>query len=233
MPSFSAVLFVTTTKRAVRCTQDIQRTAGLSCDRKTVEYTHDKRCDKFCDGRACSDVWDSTLHSAIPGHRDVNVLRLFGHSPLQTRSATLTAMANAGCPRSVRTPAEKSVTVEITWYCISMGVSIQESPMYLLTINWIHTITRGEHICLQILVLYAYSTCHQEAAMVTSLDKWRVFRKIIISGHMLWNIFELWFNKESHYGQLVCSLSYHFYIGILESLLTFSSGNNRPIRSHL
>jgi len=30
MSSFSAVLFVTMTKGAVRCTQDIQRTAGLS-----------------------------------------------------------------------------------------------------------------------------------------------------------------------------------------------------------
>lgn len=34
-----------------------------------------------------------------------------------------------------------------------LGVSIQESPVYLLTINWIHTIIRGKHICLQILVL--------------------------------------------------------------------------------
>ena len=50
---------------------------------------------------------------------------------------------------------------------------------------------------------------------------------------MLWNIFELWFNKESHYGQLVRSLSYHFYIFILESLPTFRSGNNSPTRSPL
>jgi hypothetical protein len=61
MSSFSAVLFVTTTKRTVRCTQG-------------VEYTHDKRCDIFCDGRTHTDVWDFALHSPIPGHRDVNPL---------------------------------------------------------------------------------------------------------------------------------------------------------------
>ena len=121
MSSFSAVLFVTTTKRAVRCTQGIERTAGLNCDRMTVEYTHDKRCSIFCDGRTCTDVWDFALHSPIPGHRDVNVFRLFGQRPLQTRIATLTALANAGCPRSVRTPAEEGVTVELTRYRTRTG----------------------------------------------------------------------------------------------------------------
>jgi hypothetical protein len=27
-----------------------------------------------------------------------------------------------------------------------LGLSIQESPMYLLAINWIHTITRGKNV---------------------------------------------------------------------------------------
>ena len=121
MSSFSAVLFVTTTKRAVRCTQDVQRTAGLTCDRMAMEYTHDKRCDMFCDGPARTDVREFALHSPIPGHRDVKVLRLFGQHPLQTQSAKLTALANAGCLRSVRTPAEEGVTVELTWYRTRIG----------------------------------------------------------------------------------------------------------------
>jgi hypothetical protein len=29
----------------VRSTQDTQRTAGLSCDRMIMEYTHDEHCD--------------------------------------------------------------------------------------------------------------------------------------------------------------------------------------------
>lgn len=49
------------------------------------------------------------------------MFRLFGQRPLQTRSATLTALANAGCLRSVRTPAEEGVTVELTWYRTRIG----------------------------------------------------------------------------------------------------------------
>jgi len=160
MPSFSAVLFVMTTKRAVRCTQDIQRTAGLSCARKTVKDTHDKRWDMFYDGRAHADVWDSALDSPITGHRDVNAMRFFGQRPLQTRSATLTALATAGSPRSVRTPAEESVNSgdhvvsHDNWECPSKSVqctcwrSIGSIPLI------------GESTYLQILVLYAYSKCH-------------------------------------------------------------------------
>jgi len=121
MSSFSAVLFVTTTKRAVRCTQDIERTAPLSFEGMTVEYTHDKRCDIFCDGPVPTDVWEFALHSPIPGHRDVNVFRLFEQRPLQTRSATFTELENADCPRGVRTPAQEGVTVELTWYRTRIG----------------------------------------------------------------------------------------------------------------
>ena len=95
--------------------------AGLSWDRKNVEYTHDKCSDTFFDGRVRTDVWDFALHCPIPDHRDVNVFRLFGQRPLQTRSATLTALADAGCPRSVPIPAEEGVTMELTWYCTKIG----------------------------------------------------------------------------------------------------------------
>jgi hypothetical protein len=75
----------------------------------------------FCDGPAPTDVREFALHSLIPGHRDINVFRLFGQRPLQTWSATFTALANANCPRSVRTPAEEVVTVELTWYRTRIG----------------------------------------------------------------------------------------------------------------
>jgi hypothetical protein len=38
--------------------------------------------------------------------------------------------------------------------------------------------------------------------------RWRVPWKLNVTGHMLYNIFDLFFNKESHYGELV--LKFHF-----------------------
>ena len=110
----------------------------------TVEYTRDKRCDMFltlgvCNGPARTDVRDFVLRSPIPGHLDVNVFRLFEQRPLKARSTTRTALAKAGSPRSAQTPAKEVVLNETVekepWgsrvIARELGVSIQESPVYL------------------------------------------------------------------------------------------------------
>jgi hypothetical protein len=233
MSSFSAVLFVTTTKRAVRCAQDIQRTAGLSCDRMTVEYTHDKHCDMFCDGRARTDVRDFALNSPVPGHRDVNVFRLFVQRPLQTRSADTgedrlptecTDSSRGRCYSGAHVVSHEnweypSKSLQCTrWRLIGSIRLLAESTSvsrYLSHTPTLRVIRRRPWL---------------RHLIRCAVWQWRVSRKIIVSGHMLWNILELRFNKESHYGQLVRNLSYHFYIFIMTSRRTFRSGNNRPTR---
>jgi hypothetical protein len=232
MSSFSAVLSVTTTKRVVIYTQDIQRTAGLNYDRRTVEYTHDKSCDMLCDGRARADVWNFVLHSPIPGHRNVNVFRLVGQRPLHTRNATLTALAKAGCPWCTdssrgRCYSAAHVVSDENWEYPSKSLqctcwrSIGSIPLLAedtsVSRYWSYTST------LRVI---------RRRPWLRQLIRCAVWQNSCLRTHV-WNIFELSFNKESHYGQFLRSISYHFSVFILESLPTFRSGNNRPTRSPL
>jgi hypothetical protein len=50
----------------VRCTQDTQYTAVLSCDQIIMEYTHDRYCNmplmlSACNSRAGTAVWEYAL----------------------------------------------------------------------------------------------------------------------------------------------------------------------------
>jgi hypothetical protein len=57
---FSAALSRQHIKRIVRCTQDIQCTAGLSCNQMIMEHTHDKYCDMLltlCSSQAGTTAW--------------------------------------------------------------------------------------------------------------------------------------------------------------------------------
>jgi hypothetical protein len=42
--------------------------------------------------------------------------------------------------------------------------------------------------------------------------RWRVSRKLSVSGHMLYNNFDLFFNKELHYGELVRKFRFTLHI---------------------
>ena len=44
---FTTVLFVTTLKHIVVCTQDTHRRTGIICDRVITENRHDEHCDVF------------------------------------------------------------------------------------------------------------------------------------------------------------------------------------------
>jgi hypothetical protein len=51
---FSAILFVMAIKHVVRCHQDTQCIAGLSCDRVIIEYTYGEYCDMLLTFSDCN-----------------------------------------------------------------------------------------------------------------------------------------------------------------------------------
>jgi hypothetical protein len=117
---FPAVLFVTTVhKRLVRCTQDTQCTAGLSCDRMITEYTHDEYCDMLltlgaCNSRAGTAAREYALRYPGRRHPDANVFRRLEQCLRETGSVTSTALVNVGRPRTVRPPAnEDAITAAV------------------------------------------------------------------------------------------------------------------------
>jgi hypothetical protein len=98
------------------CTQDTQCTAGLSCDRMIMEYTHDEYCDMLLtlgarNSRAGTAAREYKL--CYPGrrHSNANMFRRLEQRLRETGSVTPTALANAGRPRTVRTPANEDVII--------------------------------------------------------------------------------------------------------------------------
>jgi hypothetical protein len=103
-------------KRVVRCTQDTQCIAGLSCDRMIMEYTHDEYCDMLltlgaCNSRAGTAVREYALRYPGRRHPDANVFRRLEQRLRETGSVKPTALVKAGRPRSVRTPAYEDAII--------------------------------------------------------------------------------------------------------------------------
>jgi hypothetical protein len=104
------------TKRVVKCTQDTQVTAGLSCDRVIMEYTHDEYCDMLltlgaCNSRAGTAAREYAIRYPGRRHPDANVFRRLEQRLSETGIVTPTALVNAGRSRNVRTPANEDAII--------------------------------------------------------------------------------------------------------------------------
>jgi hypothetical protein len=94
-------------KRVVRCTQVTQCTAGLSCDRIIMKYTHDEYCHTLLTVGACNSQAGTAARECVlryPGrrHPHANLFRRLEQRLRETGSVTPTALVNAGRPRTVR-----------------------------------------------------------------------------------------------------------------------------------
>jgi hypothetical protein len=155
-------------KRIVGSTQDTQCTAGLSCDRMIMEYTHDEYRHMLltlgaCNSRAGTDAREYAVRYPGWRHPDANVFRRLEQRLHVTGSVTSTPLANAGRSRTVRTPANEDAILQL-WnesrgeaHAIShdnWDYPNRGSSKYFMAINCVHTTTRGAHICFQTIVLY-------------------------------------------------------------------------------
>jgi hypothetical protein len=98
------------------CTQDTQCTAGLSCDRMIMEYTHDEYCEMLltlgaCNSRAGTAAREYALRYSGRRHPNANVFRQLEQRLCETGSVTPTVLVNAGRPRTLRTPANEDAII--------------------------------------------------------------------------------------------------------------------------
>jgi hypothetical protein len=136
-----------------------------NCDRMITKYTHGEYCDKLltlgaCNSRAGTAAREYALRYSDRRHPDANVFRRLERRLHETGNVTPKALVNAGRPRTVLSPANEDA---ITWRSSRDTAPELElshnrgSSKYFMTINCIHTTTRGAHICFQTIVLYGWN----------------------------------------------------------------------------
>jgi hypothetical protein len=144
----SSVIWHGNSQQVVRCA-NTQCTVGVSCDGMILEY-----CDMLlipgpCNSRAGTAAREYALRYPGRCYSDANALRRLAQRLHET---THTAHVNAGRPWTVRTPANEDATIAAVerepWRSSSeiakeLGPAQQRDPKYFMTINCIHTITRG------------------------------------------------------------------------------------------
>jgi hypothetical protein len=150
-------------KHVVKYTRDTQCTAGLSCDRIIMEYTHDEYWDMLltvsaCNSRAGTAAWAYVLCHLWQCHPDANVFRRLEQHPCETGSVTL----NGTC--QYRSPTDCTDIGQWRHNCSCGTRAVENLMLYFTRIetiptrstSWwsvasIHTSSRGVHLCFQMI----------------------------------------------------------------------------------